>query len=409
MILDSHASNVDRLGEGLRCAYPLMSAVSSDVEGPAAESESEAHQPSAVAVGGLHKVYDGHLHALRGIDLVIAEGEFVTLLGPSGSGKTTLLMVIAGFEAPTRGDVFARGNDITRVAPERRNFGVVFQSYALFPHMTAAGNVGYPLAARGIGGKQRREQVDEALELVGARRPRRSTPVAACQGASSSASPSHVPSSTSPPCCCSTSRSVRSTGSFSERMQIELRNLHQRVGITFLYVTHDQDEALTMSDRVAVMRDGLIEQVGTPEEIYGRPATEFVASFVGIANVIRGEAVGSSDGFLQVELDGGARIRVKDRRGDVRSSKVTVVVRPERAEVNRIDDSSRPPAGLTGEVVKEIFGGNMWRYRISTPAGEVQAHTTRRAPARLGDPGPCLVGSAGGMDPAKRAGDGSRL
>ena len=360
-----------------------MSAVSSDVEGPAAESE--AHQPSAVAVGGLHKVYDGHLHALRGIDLVIAEGEFVTLLGPSGSGKTTLLMVIAGFEAPTRGDVFARGNDITRVAPERRNFGVVFQSYALFPHMTAAGNVGYPLAARGIGGKQRREQVDEALELVGLEGlgDRRPSQLSGGQQQRVALARALIYKPTllllDEPLG-ALDRVLR------ERMQIELRNLHQRVGITFLYVTHDQDEALTMSDRVAVMRDGLIEQVGTPEEIYGRPATEFVASFVGIANVIRGEAVGSSDGFLQVELDGGARIRVKDRRGDVRSSKVTVVVRPERAEVNRIDDSSRPPAGLTGEVVKEIFGGNMWRYRISTPAGEVQAHTTRRAPARLGDP-----------------------
>ena len=361
-----------------------MSAVASDVEEPAAESESEAHQPSAVAVGGLHKVYDGHLHALRGIDLVIAEGEFVTLLGPSGSGKTTLLMVIAGFESPTRGDVFARGNDITRVVPERRNFGVVFQSYALFPHMTAAANVGYPLAARGIGGKQRREQVEEALELVGLEGlgDRRPSQLSGGQQQRVALARALIYKPTllllDEPLG-ALDRVLR------ERMQIELRNLHQRLGITFLYVTHDQDEALTMSDRVAVMRDGLIEQVGTPEEIYGRPATEFVASFVGIANVIRGEAVGSSDGLLQIELDGGARIRVKDRRGDARGSKVTVVVRPERAEVNGIDDSSRPPTGLTGEVVKEIFGGNMWRYRISTPAGEVQAHATRRAPARPGD------------------------
>ena len=359
-----------------------MSAVAADSDAGVAAPQTNGS--AAVAIRALHKVYDNHLHALRGIDLDIAEGEFVTLLGPSGSGKTTLLMVIAGFEAPTRGDVFARGSDITRVVPERRNFGVVFQSYALFPHMSAAGNVGYPLAARGIGGERRRRKVDEALELVGL-------------GGLGERRPSQLSGGQQQRVALARALIYEPTlllldeplGALDrvlrERMQIELRNLHQKVGITFLYVTHDQDEALTMSDRVAVMRDGLIEQVGTPEEIYGRPATEFVASFVGVANVIRGEAVGSSDGLLEVEFDGGARIRVKDRRGDVRSSKVTIVVRPERAEVNGIDDSSRPPEGLTGEVVKEIFGGNMWRYRISTPAGEIQAHTTRRAPARPGD------------------------
>ena len=339
---------------------------------------------AALAVRGVHKTYGASLHALRGIDLDVAEGEFVTLLGPSGSGKTTLLMVIAGFESPTRGEVFAQGRDITRVVPERRNFGVVFQSYALFPHMSAAANVGYPLAARGTGGERRRRKVDEALAMVGLEGlgDRRPSQLSGGQQQRVALARALIYEPTllllDEPLG-ALDRVLR------ERMQIELRNLHRKVGITFLYVTHDQDEALTMSDRVAVMRDGRIEQVSTPEEIYGRPATEFVASFVGVANLIRGRTVSASEGLVGVELHGGARVHARDPQRDRGIPEVTVVVRPERAELEPLDASSRSAEGLSGEVVNEVFGGNMWRYRIATTAGELQAHRTRRAPARPGD------------------------
>ena len=341
-------------------------------------------RPAALSVRGLYKSYEGHQNALRGIDLDIAEGEFVTLLGPSGSGKTTLLMVIAGFETPTRGEVFSKDNDITRVVPERRNFGVVFQSYALFPHMSAAANVGYPLAARGIRGEARRRKVDEALALVGleglgGRRPSQLSGGQQQRVALARALVYEPALLLLDEPLGALDRVLR------ERMQIELRNLHRKVGITFLYVTHDQDEALTMSDRVAVMREGGIEQVSTPETLYERPATEFVAAFVGVANLLRGHTVGASEGWTGVELAGGARVRAREARSERPASEVTVVVRPERAELGPLDGAASPERGLAGEVVNEVFGGNMWRYRIATAAGELQAHRTRRAPARPGD------------------------
>ena len=351
------------------------------------DSDGDVHRsarPAALSVSGLYKSYDGHQHALRGIDLDIAEGEFVTLLGPSGSGKTTLLMVIAGFEAPTRGEVFSKENDITRVVPERRNFGVVFQSYALFPHMNAAANVGYPLAARGIKGEERRLRVDEALALVGleglgGRRPSQLSGGQQQRVALARALVYEPALLLLDEPLGALDRVLR------ERMQIELRSLHQKLGITFLYVTHDQDEALTMSDRVAVMREGRIEQVSTPEELYERPASEFVASFVGVANLLRGHATNEADGWTGVELDGGTRLQAREMQGGRRGSEVTVVVRPEKADLRSLDEGGGPAGGLTGEVVNEVFGGNMWRYRVATVAGEVQAHRTRRAPTRPGD------------------------
>ena len=347
----------------------------------------DAHRsarPAALSVRGLYKSYDGHQNALRGIDLDIAEGEFVTLLGPSGSGKTTLLMVIAGFEAPTRGAVLAKENDISRVVPERRNFGVVFQSYALFPHMSAAANVGYPLAARGVKGEERHRKVDEALALVGleglgGRRPSQLSGGQQQRVALARALVYEPALLLLDEPLGALDRVLR------ERMQIELRTLHQKIGITFLYVTHDQDEALTMSDRVAVMREGRIEQVSTPEELYERPATEFVASFVGVANLLRGRTLGASEGWTGVELDGGARVRAREVRSERLGREATVVVRPERAELRPLDGEDGVTDGLAGEVAKEVFGGNMWRYRIATPAGELQAHRTRRASARPGD------------------------
>ena len=358
----------------------IAEAVHSDLGDAAPRSA----RPAALSVKGLYKSYDGHHNALRGIDLDIAEGEFVTLLGPSGSGKTTLLMVIAGFEAPTRGEVFSKGNDITRVVPEQRNFGVVFQSYALFPHMSAAANVGYPLAARGIKGQERRRRVDEALALVGLeglgeRRPSQLSGGQQQRVALARALVYEPALLLLDEPLGALDRVLR------ERMQIELRNLHRKVGITFLYVTHDQDEALTMSDRVAVMREGRIEQVSTPEELYERPATEFVASFVGVANLLRGRTVDASEGRTGVELDGGARVRAREVRSRRLGCEVTVVIRPERAELSSLDGADGPVDGLVGEVVNEVFGGNTWRYRIATAAGELQAHRTRRASARPGD------------------------
>jgi putative spermidine/putrescine transport system ATP-binding protein len=232
----------------------------------------------------LHRSY-GDVVAVDGVDLAIPAGEFFTLLGPSGSGKTTTLRLIAGFEQPDSGRVLLGGTDVTRHPPYARNVNTVFQDYALFPHMTVAENVAYGLRVKGVKREERRARAGEALEMVrlaglGPRRP----------GQLSGGQRQRV----------ALARAIvnrprlllldEPLGALDlklrQEMQLELMRIKNEVGITFVYVTHDQEEALTMSDRLAVFRDGRIEQVGTPAEVYEYPTSEFVAGFVGVSNVI---------------------------------------------------------------------------------------------------------------------------
>lgn len=341
--------------------------------------------PPALQVADLHKVYGKDVHALAGIDLHVNEGEFITLLGPSGSGKTTLLMVIAGFESPTRGTVHALGSDITRVPPERRNFGVVFQSYALFPHMSVRANVGYPLASRHVGRNERSARVDEALALVG------------LEGLADRR-PSQLSGGQQQRVALARALVYRPTvllldeplgaldRALRERMQTELRLLHRKVGVTFLYVTHDQDEALTMSDRVVVLRDGRIEQVGRPEVVYDRPATEFVARFVGAANLLEGTILSFDKPLATVALNQGPVISVSSDSPHERGFKCLVLVRPERVEIRPAEDSDPPgTVGVNGRLQSAVFAGTTWRYQVSTAAGPVLAHMPRSAAVEPGD------------------------
>jgi putative spermidine/putrescine transport system ATP-binding protein len=233
----------------------------------------------------LHRSY-GDVVAVDGVDLAIPAGEFFTLLGPSGSGKTTTLRLIAGFEQPDSGRVLLGGTDVTRHPPYARNVNTVFQDYALFPHMTVAENVAYGLRVKGVKREERRARAGEALEMVrlaglGPRRP----------GQLSGGQRQRV----------ALARAIvnrprlllldEPLGALDlklrQEMQLELMRIKDEVGITFVYVTHDQEEALTMSDRLAVFRDGRIEQVGTPADVYERPTSEFVAGFVGVSNVLQ--------------------------------------------------------------------------------------------------------------------------
>jgi putative spermidine/putrescine transport system ATP-binding protein len=308
--------------------------------------------PPALKLSGVRKNY-GQVVAVAGVDLEVGEGEFFTLLGPSGSGKTTLLRLIAGFERPDAGRIELEGTDITSMPPYLRNTNTVFQDYALFPHMTVAENIGYGLKVKGTKKAERQKRVDRALDMVrlaglGHRKPSQLSGGQRQRVALARAVVNE------PEVLLLDEPLGALDLKLRQEMQIELKQIQKEVGITFVYVTHDQDEALTMSDRMAVMSGGQIEQVGTPVEVYERPATEFVAGFIGISNVL------SRDG-------------------------VRFVIRPEK--IRMLAESETAAAGSTveqGTVAEVIYVGMSTRYVVHLDRGE-QLVAVRQNMDALGD------------------------
>jgi putative spermidine/putrescine transport system ATP-binding protein len=242
----------------------------------------------AVRLEGVVKRF-GDVIAVDGVDLDVRQGEFFSMLGPSGSGKTTCLRMIAGFEMPTTGKILLEGQDVSRLAPYERDVNTVFQDYALFPHMTVADNVEYGLKVKRVPAEERRERVHEALAMVqlsvfGDRKPAQLSGGQRQRVALARALVNR------PKVLLLDEPLGALDLKLRQAMQIELKEIQQSVGLTFIYVTHDQEEALTMSDRLAVFNHGQVEQVGTPAEVYERPATGFVAGFVGVSNVLEGQA-----------------------------------------------------------------------------------------------------------------------
>ena len=253
----------------------------------AADAEAREAATAAVRLVGVQRHYGG-VRAVAGVDLEIARGEFFTLLGPSGSGKTTTLRLIAGFEQPDAGRVELGGVDVTRVPPYLRDVNTVFQDYALFPHMTVAENVGYGLRVKGQSRRTRNAKVEEILRMVRLPDVGRRRPVQLSGGQRQRIALARALVN-SPSVLLLDEPLGALDLKLRQEMQIELKRIQQRmkdVGMTFVYVTHDQEEALTMSDRLAVFNDGRIEQIGTPAEVYEHPQTEFVAGFVGTSNVL---------------------------------------------------------------------------------------------------------------------------
>ncbi len=250
---------------------------------PSADSDMESGAV-IVRLGSVRKLYKAVV-AVDRIDLDIARGEFFTLLGPSGSGKTTTLRLIAGFERPDEGVIELDGRDVTGCAPFDRDVNTVFQDYALFPHMTVAENIAYGVEAKGVPKAERTERLDEALQMVhleafSARKPAQLSGGQRQRVALARAIVNR-------PAVLLLDEPLGALDlKLRQNMEIELKRIQEQIGITFIYVTHDQEEALTMSDRIAVFRDGRIVQVGTPEEVYERPADEFVAGFVGASNIL---------------------------------------------------------------------------------------------------------------------------
>ena len=288
----------------------------------------------------------GSVKAVDGVDLTIAHGEFFAMLGPSGSGKTTCLRMIAGFDQPTSGRIELYGQDVTTLAPYQRDVNTVFQDYALFPHMTVAENIGYGLMIRKVDGAQRRRQVDEMLDLVrlpgfGGRKPAQLSGGQRQRVALARALINH------PKVLLLDEPLGALDLKLRQEMQVELKTIQQQVGITFVFVTHDQEEALTMSDRLAVFNHGRIEQVGTPAEIYEKPATAFVAGFVGISNL----------------LDGAAAQALTGQAG-------TVTVRPEKIHLGTADAVTAPEACVADGVVRNVvYLGLNTRYRVALDLG----------------------------------------
>jgi putative spermidine/putrescine transport system ATP-binding protein len=290
-----------------------------------------------VRIVGVRKSY-GDVVAVDGVDLEIAPGEFFTLLGPSGSGKTTTLRLIAGFERPDEGRIELHGRDVTRVAPYERDVNTVFQDYALFPHMTVADNVGYGLRVRGVRRAARKARVEEALELVRLPDVGKRKPIQLSGGQRQRIALAR--SLVNRPRVLLLDEPLGALDlKLRQEMQIELKRIQQEVGLTFVYVTHDQEEALTMSDHLAVFNQGRIEQVGGPADVYERPATEFVAGFVGVSNVL--------------ERDG--------RRFTVRPEKIRMLETGE--------DAGRGDTVESGRIRDVVYAGMFTRYVVELDSG----------------------------------------
>ena len=310
----------------------------------------------------VQKSYDGETLIVKNLNLDVFRGEFLTFLGPSGSGKTTCLMMIAGFEPATHGEIILDNRPINNLPPHKRNIGMVFQNYALFPHMTVAENIGYPLTMRKVNRSEITRRVERVLEMVnlgglGSRRP----------GELSGGQQQRVAVARAlvfePKLILMDEPLGALDKNLREQMQHEIRRIHQNLGVTVVYVTHDQSEALTMSNRVAVFDDGIIQQLAPPEELYDQPRNAFVAQFIGENNVFKGRVVSVNGKTCSVELNDGHQVEALAVNIAGVGSRSTVSLRPERV---RID----PPAGATPNVfeaqIKElIYLGDHMRVMLS--------------------------------------------
>ena len=332
-----------------------------------------------VRFSGVQKTYDGDTLVVRSLDLDIRRGEFLSLLGPSGSGKTTCLMMLAGFESPTAGEITLNGQPITRTPPHKRDFGMVFQNYALFPHMTVAANVAYPLVVRKVPRSEIAQRVARALAMVQLTGKDERQPAQLSGGQQQRVALARA-LVFEPQLVLMDEPLGALDKQLREHMQLELKALHRQLGITFVYVTHDQGEALTMSDRVAVFNEGAIQQIDAVERLYETPANRFVAGFVGDSTELKGTLGASQGGASEFLLPGGERLSGVNVNGSQPGASVHALVRPERIEAHlslpRFTDNV-----LKAAVTDVIYFGDHLRLRCALPS---QAEATVKLPLSLG-------------------------
>jgi iron(III) transport system ATP-binding protein len=329
-------------------------------------SATKASGGARVRLDGIAKRF-GATVAVDSVSLIIEPGEFLTLLGPSGCGKTTTLRVVAGLEEPTAGRVFIDGEDVTDRPPHARDITMVFQSYALFPHLTVFENVAYGLRVLRRPADEVRHRVSEALALtgigdLGAR------PPSALSGGQQQRTALARALVLQPKVLLFDEPLSNLDAKLRRRMRDEIRALQRRAGITALYVTHDQAEALAVSDRIAVMAGGRVEQLGAPAEIYRRPATRFVADFIGEANLLPAEIVAHGPSGARARL-GSVTVPVAD--GAPTSGPATLVVRPEAIQIRPAASGPSPDGALAGQIRQAAFLGAAAEYTVDTEVGVV--------------------------------------
>jgi putative spermidine/putrescine transport system ATP-binding protein len=346
----------------------------------AAPAPRPAAGDALVRFAGVRKTYDGVQLVVRQLDLDIRRGEFLTLLGPSGSGKTTTLMMLAGFESPTAGEILLEGKPITRTPPHKRNFGMVFQNYALFPHLTVGQNVAYPLTVRKVAKEAQAQRVERALAMVRLQGMAERYPAQLSGGQQQRVALARA-LVFEPQLVLMDEPLGALDKQLREHMQIELKELHRQLGVTFVYVTHDQGEALTMSDRVAVFNDGAIQQIDVVDRMYEAPANRFVAGFIGDSTALRGtvRAVQVDDDAERcgIVLTDGRVLTGVNVNGAAVGAAVEACIRPERIVLHA------QPLQERGNVLQARVGGVIYfgdHLRLLCPVGEGQADATVKLP-----------------------------
>ena len=327
-----------------------------------AEGEPTRQSDPLVRFAEVQKSYDGISLVVKNLNLTIDDGDFLTMLGPSGSGKTTCLMMLAGFEAATHGQIYLNGQPINNVPPHKRDIGMVFQNYALFPHMTVSENLAFPLKVRKIGRAEVEDRVNKALGMVqltefGERRP------AQLSGGQQQRVAVARALVFDPKLVLMDEPLGALDKQLREQMQYEIKHIHENLGITVVYVTHDQTEALTMSNRIAVFDDGIIQQLASPSDLYERPENSFVSQFIGEHNKLIGKVVETSNGSCTVVLDTGEHVKALAVNIDGPNSPTMLSLRPERVALN-------PSEGLcdttvSARVEELIYMGDHIRTRMS--------------------------------------------
>jgi putative spermidine/putrescine transport system ATP-binding protein len=309
----------------------------------------------------VQKSYDGEHLVVKNLNLEIAKGEFLTMLGPSGSGKTTCLMMLAGFETATHGEIILDGEPINNVAPLKRDIGMVFQNYALFPHLTVSENLAFPLQVRNINQSEIAERVRKALDMVELAGFGRHRPAQLSGGQQQRVAVAHA-LVFEPKLVLMDEPLGALDKQMREQMQYEIKHIHESLGVTVVYVTHDQSEALTMSNRIVVFNDGVIQQLATPEALYEEPENAFVAQFVGDNNRLRGTVTSVDADHCLVEVNGGGTVRALPVNIAAVGGPTTLSLRPERITVR--PDESQHDNVFEAKVEELIYLGDHVRTRV---------------------------------------------
>ncbi len=307
------------------------------------------------------KSYDGKVLVVKGLNLDIAESEFVTMLGPSGSGKTTCLMMLAGFETPTNGEIYLDSNPISNIPPHKRGIGMVFQNYALFPHMTVYENLAFPLRVRKISKEETDKKIDKALSMVSLSGFENRMPGQLSGGQQQRVAVARA-LVFNPTVVLMDEPLGALDKNLRESMQYEIKHIHESIGVTVVYVTHDQSEALTMSNRIAVFNDGKVQQLSSPDKLYEEPVNSFVAEFIGENNRFFGQVADISKDKCKVKLDDGSEILANPITVKSNGEKTIVSLRPERALINSAEKMENE---FKGKIEEIIYHGDHTRVRLN--------------------------------------------